>query len=274
MSKYDFRGRSAVISGASSGLGLEISKILCKKYGCTVIGLARNAERLKNAAKELGESFIPFKCDITKDTDRESLMRFIKDNGFKPDILVNNAGMLPKFSVFTPESLTELERVMELNFMAHVRMCAEFLPALLESEHGAIINVASSAALAPLPGTAAYSASKSALLSFTQSLSLEYGKHLYIACICPGMTATELFSSHENSDIVARLATPADRAANIIVRRLQCGRRKIVTGADAHLMSIGNRVFGTAALKTFSAFIKSVKLDIFKNSFYKNEEQK
>ncbi len=271
MSKYDFRGKCAVVSGASSGLGFEISKILCRKYGCTVIGLARNKENLTKAALALGEGFVPFPCDITNEDDRAYLMQTIKEVGFKPDILINNAGMLPKFSVFTPESLAELESVMELNFMAHVRMCAEFLPLLLRSEHGAIINVASSAALAPLPGTAAYSASKSALLSFTQSLSLEYGKQLYIACICPGMTATELFSSHENSDLVSRLATPADRAAKRIVRRLKCRRRKIVTGADAHLMSVGNRVFGTGALKTFSAFIKSVKLDIFKNSFYNGD---
>ncbi len=275
MSKLRPHRACAIVSGASSGLGLEISRILCRKYSCTVIGLARTADKLERAANELGEGFIPFPCDITREESRAALKQFIADNGFKPDILVNNAGILPKFSAFTPESLPELERVMELNFFAHVRMCAEFLPILLESERGAIINVASSAALAALPGTAAYSASKSALLSFTQSLSLEYGKHLYIACICPGMTATELFSNHENSELVARLATPAPRAAKIIVRRLRRGCKKIVTGADAHLMSVGNRVFGTGALDIFAKFIKSVKLDIFKDSFYKgNQDEK
>ncbi|MGM9641931.1 MAG: SDR family NAD(P)-dependent oxidoreductase [Eubacteriales bacterium] len=274
MSKYDFRGACAVVSGASSGLGFEISKILCREYGCTVIGLARNKKKLSGAALAIGNNFIPCPCDITKAEDRAQLMQKIKNVGFKPDILINNAGMLPPFSAFTPERLPELERVMELNFFAHVRMCAEFLPLLLESTRGAIINVSSSASLATLPGTAAYSASKSALRSFTEALALEYGERLYITCVCPGMTATELFSSHKEGELIARIAAPADKTAKKIVRRACRKHKKIVTGADAHLMSAGNRIFGTAALKTFAAFMKSLKSDIFSESFYKNEENK
>ena len=263
------RSACAVISGASSGLGLEIAKILCKDYGCTVIGLARGKDKLEAARNAIGESFIPFVCDITSEDDRARLLSFIKDNGFKPDILINNAGMLPRFSHFAPEKTDELERVMELNFRSHVKMCAAFLPLLLESERGAIVNVASSAALASLPGTSAYSASKSALLAFTQSMSLEYGKNLYVVCVCPGMTATELFSSHEGSDIIEKFASPPEKAARKIVRRLRRGRKKIVTGFDAHIMSIGNRLFGTAALKFFAFFIKKSKLPIFSETFYK-----
>ncbi len=269
MSKYDFRGACAVISGASSGLGREIASILCKKYGCTVIGLARNEERLKKTADAVGEGFVPFVCDVTSDCDRRKLLTFINERGFKPDILINNAGILPPFSHFTPEKTVELEHVMELNFHSHVKMCAALLPLLLKSDRGAIVNVASSAALASLPGTSAYSASKSALLSFTQSLSLEYGKSLFVAAVCPGMTATELFKSHEGSNIVDRFASRADRAAKKIVRRLGRGRRKIVTGADAHLMSLGIRLFGTGALRFFAFFIKKVNLPIFKDTFYK-----
>lgn len=269
MSKYNLRGACAVISGASSGLGFEIAKILCRKYNCTVIGLARGEEKLNKARDVIGENFIPFVCDVTSVYDRERLLEFINNNGFKPDILINNAGILPKFSHFSPEKTEELERVMSLNFFAHTEMCAAFLPMLLESERGAIVNVASSAALASLPGTSAYSASKSALLAFTQSLSLEYGKNLYVACVCPGMTATELFSSHEGSDIIDRFASSPEGAARKIVRRLTRRKTKIVTGFDAHIMSVGNRIFGTGALKFFAFFIKTVKLPMFKDTFYK-----
>ena len=270
MSKYNFRSACAVISGASSGIGFEIARLLCGKYGCTVIGLARNKEKLDRAAERIGENFVPFVCDVTSGADRADLIRFIADHGFKPDILINNAGMLPPFSHFTPEKEDELERVMELNFRAHVKMCSAFLPLLLESDRGAIVNVASSAALASLPGTAAYSASKSALLAFTQSLSLEYGKSLFVSAVCPGMTATELFSAHEGASVIDKFAPTPEKAAKKIVRRLRRGRKKIVTGADAHLMSLGNRLFGTGALRFFSFFIKSVKLPIFKDTFYKS----
>jgi short-subunit dehydrogenase len=270
MSKYNFRSACAVISGASSGIGLEIASILCAKYGCTVIGLARSKERLDRAAERIGENFIPFVCDVTVDSDRADLLKFITDHGFKPDILVNNAGILPPFSHFTPEKEDELERVMELNFRAHVKMCSAFLPLLLESDRGAIVNVASSAALAPLPGTAAYSASKSALLAFTQSLSLEYGKSIFVSAVCPGMTATDLFSAHEGASVIEKFAPTPEKAAKKIVRRLRRRRRKIVTGADAHLMSLGNRLFGAGALRFFAFFLRKVNLPIFKDTFYKS----
>ena len=265
--------KTAVISGASSGLGYELSRILCVKYGCRVVGVARRADRLLAAQRRLGNNFIPVVCDITDDADRAGLLDFLEANGIKPDILINNAGILPEFSCFTPEKTYELERVMELNFHSHVKMCADFLPLLLQSKHGAIVNVASSAALATLPGTAAYSASKSALLAFTESLSLEYGKELFVAAVCPGMTATELFDSHKGSEIIARFAPSAERTAKKIVRRLKRGRKMIITGADAHLMRGFNRVFGRGALKLFALFFKITKLPMFKSTFYNNKRK-
>ncbi len=265
--------KTAVISGASSGLGYELSKLLCAKYGCRVIGLARREDRLQNVREELGENFLPFVCDVTSGEDRQRLFDFVTENGIKPDILINNAGILPEFSCFTPESTAEFERVMELNFHSHVKMCALFLPLLLESESGAIVNVASSAALATLPGTAAYSASKSALLAFTESLSLEYGKSLFVAAVCPGMTATELFNSHDGSSIIGKFAPSAEKTAKKIVRRLKRGRKMIVTGADAHLMSVLRRIFGRGALKLFAFFIKTVKMPMFKHTFYKERNK-
>ena len=261
--------KTAVISGASSGLGYELSKLLCKKYGCRVIGLARRKEKLEAIQKELGENFLPFVCDVTKEDDRKRLFDFVTENGMKPDILINNAGILPEFACFVPEKADELRRVMDLNFHSHVEMCTLFLPLLLQSEHGAIVNVASSAALATLPGTAAYSASKSALLAFTESLSLEYGKSLFVAAVCPGMTATELFSSHEGSNLIDKFAPSAEKTAKKIIRRLKRGRKMIVTGADAHLMSVLRRFLGRPALKIFAFFFKIVKIPMFKGTFYK-----
>ncbi len=263
--------KTAVISGASSGLGYEIAKLLCTKYGCRVVGIARRADRLLDAQRRLGNKFIPVVCDVTDEADRAGLLDFLDENGIEPDILINNAGILPEFACFTPEKTDELERVMELNFHSHVKMCALFLPLLLKSKHGAIVNVASSAALATLPGTAAYSASKSALLAFTESLSLEYGKELFVAAVCPGMTATELFNSHEGAaSLVGKFAPSAERTAKKIVRRLKRGRKKIVTGFDAHIMSVGNRLFGRGALKLFALFFKIVKIPMFKGTFHNN----
>ena len=269
MSKLDLHSAVAVISGASSGIGLEIARLLCLKYGCRVVGLARNEERLNAAAEAIGENFIPVSCDVTSESDRARLLAFLENNGIKPDFLINNAGILPPFKAYSPETQGELIRVTNVNYLAHTEMCALFLPLLLSSERGAIVNIASSAALAPLPGTAAYSASKSALLAFTEAIALEYKGALTVCCVCPGMTATSLFSSHAGAEIIDRFATKPHSAAKKILRGLKRGRKKIVIGADAHLMSAGNRLFGIGALKLFAFFIKIVKQPMFKNTFYK-----
>lgn len=272
MSKLDLHGAVAVISGASSGIGLEIARLLCLKYGCRVVGLARNEEKLNVAAEAIGENFIPVTCDVTSESDRARLLAFLGNNGIKPDILINNAGILPPFKAYSPEAQGELIRVTNVNYLAQTEMCALFLPLLLSSERGAIVNIASSAALSPLPGTAAYSASKSALLAFTEALALEYKGAITVCCVCPGMTATSLFSSHAGAEIIDRFATRPDVAAKKILRELKRGRKKIVIGADAHLMSVGNRVFGIGALKLFSAFIRGIRLPIFADTFYKKRK--
>ena len=274
MSKIDLRGACVVLSGASSGIGYELSKLLCLKHQCRVIGLARRREKLDVVKAELGDGFIPFVCDVTKEDDRLALLDFINKNGEKPDILFNNAGTLPPFSCFDADSAEELSHVMELNFHSHVKMCALFLPLLLDSPSGAIVNVASSAALATLPGTSAYCASKSALLAFTEALSLEYGDSLFVAAVCPGMTATELFDSHEGASLIDKFAPSAEKTAKKIIRRLRRGRKMIVTGADAHIMSGLRRILGRGALRLFAAFVRAVRLPIFADKFYKKKETK
>ena len=229
--------KTAVISGASSGLGYELSKLLITKYGCRVVGLARRAERLDAVRSELGENFLPFVCDVTKDEYRARLLDFINENGIKPDILINNAGILPEFSCFTPERAEELERVMELNFHSHVKMCALFLPLILKSEHGAIVNVASSAALATLPGTAAYSASKSALIGFSKALAKELSpSNVNVNCVCPGVIDTPMndrFSAEEKRELeektpLKRMGTASEIAD--IIYFLSSEKSNFITG--------------------------------------------
>ena len=83
------------------------------------------------------------------------------------------------------------------------------------------------------------------------------------------MTATELFDSHEGASLIGKFAPSAEKVAKKIVRRLKRGRKMIVTGVDAHAMSILHRIFGRGALKLFAFFIKVVKMPMFKGVFYR-----
>lgn len=268
-----FDGATVILSGASSGIGLELARLLILRHGCRVVGIGRRAGRLQSAADELGERFICRPFDVTAPGAWDDFVLWLGREGIKPDILINNAGVLPPFAAFKPDGGAQaLRKTVELNFLSQVTSCGALLPLLLESPRGAVINVSSSASLASLPGTGAYSAGKAASRAFTQCLSLEYRRRLYVASVCPGFTRTPLFDAQPDRGVLtAELAMPPERMARGILRGIRRRRRLIVRGADAHAMSILYRVFGTAALDLFSWVFRISGLEMFSECFADDE---
>lgn len=262
-----------MLTGASSGIGLELARLLVGKYGCTVFGIARRAAVLEKIWEELGERFIPCPFDVTVRGEWEKFFSGLDRDGILPDILINNAGILPRFMSYSAgDGAEELRRVMELNFLAQTVSCELFLSRISDSEGRGIVNVASSAALAFLPGTAAYSASKAASLAFTQCLSVENRKKVYVASVCPGYTRTPLFDAQKGwtsaddgkkRSFIKKMAMAPDKMAKKILRSVERKRRKIVHGIDAHGMSVLYRIFGTPALDLFDTIMRSSGDEMF-----------
>src|SRR5690349_7304962 len=161
--------RTAVVTGASSGIGAEIARDLVRR-GHQVVLVARTESKLAQLASELGPGAHVLAADLSDRAARAALPDRIADLGLTPDVLVNNAGLSTLGPVHRSDPEAEL-RMVEVDVVAVVDLCSRFLPSMVARGSGGVLNVASTAAFQPLPGQAGYGAGKAFVLSYTQSLS-------------------------------------------------------------------------------------------------------
>lgn len=275
MKKYWFDCKTVIITGASSGIGKGLTLKLIKEYGCNVIGIARNKERLEGLKKELSpweHKFTYYTFDVSDLSAWEGFRQEIEKENIRPDILLNNAGILPKFDSFEHYSIEEIDKAMEINFYSCVYSMKTLLPLILESDSPAIVNVASSAALCSLAGTSVYSASKAALKSFTDAMREELRGRCYIGLVCPGFTKTDIFrnqrsSSSKSEKAMNMVSTDCDKMVQKIIDGMLKKREDMVFGVDAHFMDKGNKLLGTKCSEICSKVMKLSHLEIFENIF-------
>lgn len=275
MKKCWLNNKTVIVTGASSGIGRGITVRLIKEYNCTVLGVARSEEKMKSLVAELGEygerlSYRLF--DVSKRDNWKSYAEYLNENGIKPDILINNAGILPEFKSFERFSAEEFENTIGVNFYGAVYSIKELLPIILESSTPAIINIDSSAALMPLAGTCAYSASKAALKAFTEAVREELRGRCYVGVICPGFTKTDIFRSQNLTEkreekIIRAVSTSLDYAVRRIIKSIRKRRELTVIGADAQFMKIFGRLMPVKGGKAVSAILKKSGFKLFDGVF-------
>jgi short-subunit dehydrogenase len=242
--------RTAVVTGASSGIGAEIARVLAGRgHGVTLV--ARRADRLADLAREVTANGIRAEvlaADLAEPAARAALAGRIADLGLVPDILVNNAGLSTTGPVHRADPAAEVN-LLEVDVVAVAELCTRFLPGMVERGRGAIINIASTAAFQPLPGQAAYAGAKAFVLSYTQALAGELrGRGVTATAVCPGPVRTEFaevagFSDEEaegslpsflweSAEAVARAAVRgADRGVTVVIP----GQANRVGAAFAHI---------------------------------------
>lgn len=189
-------GKTAIVTGASSGMGHAITSLFVKE-GATVIAVARRKERLEelaNLLKDESGKIILFTGDISlRETNDEMISLAIKETG-KIDILVNNAGVMDDF-VPIGEVTDELwERIQKVNLFGPMCATRTAVNQMLKQEHGgSIINIASIGGIQGCRAGVAYSASKAAMIGMTKNTAYMYGdKNIRCNVICPGGVDTEV----------------------------------------------------------------------------------
>ena len=184
--------RTAVVTGASSGIGAAIARELARR-GQQVVLVARSADKLQGLADELtaeGVRADVLPADLSDRADRAALLGRIGELGLVPNVLVNNAGLSTLGPVHESDPEAELNMI-EVDVAAVVDLCSRFLPGMVSRGRGAVLNVASTAAFQPLPGQAGYAAAKAFVLSYTQSLAGElHGTGVTATALCPGPVKT------------------------------------------------------------------------------------
>ncbi len=273
-----FDGKTVIITGASSGIGKDITEKLIKEHHCKVIGIARNRERLELFRENLGSfssRFSYYTFDVSSEENWKDFAETAEKENLKPDILINNAGILPKFDRFENYSAEEIEKAMGINFYSCVYSMKALMPLILRSDSAGIINIASSAALCSLAGTSVYSASKAALKSLTDAVREEHRKSCYIGLVCPGFTKTNIFCNQGVSvegtaqKAINLISTDCERMTRLIINGIKHKRSDMIFGADAHFMSVGNKILGTACSHMSSKVMEISKLELFRKVFEK-----
>ncbi len=188
-------GRTAVVTGASSGIGRAIA-LRFGREGAQVALLARRKNRLEEVAHEIekeGSKALVIPVDLLNPKQISKAFADIRRQWKDPEILVNNAGT-GSFGPLVESKLEEYETIFNLNVRALYLATKEVLPALIRAREGTLLNIASIAGKMGLAGSALYSASKFAVMGLSEALLEEVRPYnIRVSAICPGLVSTEFF---------------------------------------------------------------------------------
>lgn len=214
------KGSVAVVTGASAGIG-EATVVALAQRGAKVVLTARRKERLDGLAERIeraGGHALAVRCDVTDPEQLASLPSVVKEAFGPCDVLVNNAGIRGGGS-FADLTYEQIERVVYVNVLGVMYGTRAFLPGMLKRGHGHIVNIASLAGRFAAPGAAVYTATKHAVVAFSEALHYEVeAAGVRVTSVNPGFVSTEGFPQ-EHLD--PRLVLPVARVAESVVRVIQ-----------------------------------------------------
>jgi short-subunit dehydrogenase len=253
-------GRTALITGASAGLGREFAR-LAARDGHALVLVARRHDRLEELASELtlahGVAVSSMAMDLADKSAPQQIAERVRSAGTEIDFLINNAGF-GTHGAFSRSDLGRELGIIDVNVRALVELTHLFLPGMLGRQRGRILNVASVAGFVPGPWMATYYASKAFVLSFTEALAYELrGTGVTATAACPGPTATEFGAVAQSERTNLFRGVPADAVAvarhgyramlagkvvaipgvknKLIAQSIRVGPRVVVRGIAAHL---------------------------------------
>jgi uncharacterized protein len=207
-----YQGQTALITGASGGLGATFAQELAAR-GMNTILVARSADKLQALATELTAKYQQRNDFITLDLvpagAAVTLATKVAEMGLQVDLLVNNAGFATYGNFESIELQRDRDQVL-LNIATLVDLCHTFIPQMLERKSGSIVNLASVVGFQPVPYMTVYAASKAFVLSFSEGLWAEYGdRGIRVLALCPGATATS-FHEVAGQPVPDRISTPEE----------------------------------------------------------------
>ncbi|MGH7856248.1 MAG: SDR family NAD(P)-dependent oxidoreductase [Candidatus Binatia bacterium] len=187
-------GKVAVITGAGSGMAKASTKVFVREGARVVAADISGAE--KQTASEVGDSVIPFHCDVTKESDVEALIaKAVKELG-RVDAVLNVAGIGGTGGLIADTTMENYDRTLDVDLRGVLLGMKYGIRAMLETGGGVILNWSSIGGLNASPGTGVYSAAKAGVIAVTKAAAIEYGpKGIRANAICPGFIMTEIMGA-------------------------------------------------------------------------------
>ena len=266
-------GANVIITGASDGIGKALTETLINEHDCFVLGIARNKtklEALKISLGSKGDNFSYISADVSDENFWKNISSALKENESKFDILINSAGIMPPFTMFEDYDDDLFPETINVNLMGTYYAVRYILPLLRDSARASIINIASAAAVSPLAGTAAYSASKAAVKAFSEALSAELNHKVYVAHVCPGFTKTNLFRKTDgffDSKIISVLSSSVQKLTKKIIKGMKNHKKRMIFGADANIMRTFYKVAPTLTAPMVMGIMKKSGVKAFSGMF-------
>ena len=266
-----FKDKTVSVTGASSGIGLSISKELAKR-GANLILVARSEDKLKEVAaiiRKTGREAYIFKSDLSVPNSAEVLYNAINKVSLTVDLLINNAGY-GRWGEFTSFKRTDYAKMIQLNINSLTDLCHLFIPDMVKKGSGGIINVGSMASFGPIPYANVYSSTKTYVLNFTEALRYEYlEKGIQIMALCPGATQSNFATNAtEKSKVLQERVNKMERSnayisseevANICLNAFLKNKMYVITeGSNKILHAIGRHLSRKAMLNLAGNMFKRV----------------
>lgn len=228
-------GQRALVTGASSGIGAWLARVLAEQ-GANLVITARRKDRLEALASEIkakhGVDVRVEDADLSRPGAAEGLFQRTEGAGVAIDVLVNNAGF-GSYQKFVDTPWERLQEIIQVNAVTLTHLTRLFTPAMIERRHGHVMNVASIGAFIPTPYFGVYTATKAYVRDMTEALDFELAGTGVRACVvCPGGTATEFLDAADQKlkGGGEKYLMPAETCARIAVKKMLKGRRTIITG--------------------------------------------
>src|SRR5215831_19377698 len=228
------RRQSALITGASSGIGWDLAHIMALDFDLIVTAL--NQKKLEELASQLesahGARVHVIPADLARSQAPEEIFAEVARRGLQVDVLVNNAGF-GSYGAFKSTSLQEELDMLQVNVTAVTHLTKLALPGMLERKRGRILNVASTAGFQPGPLMAVYYATKAYVVSFSEAIANELkGSGVTVTCLCPGATATKFAgrAKMEESRLFKLGAMRSEDVARAAYKGMMAGKTMVIPG--------------------------------------------
>lgn len=234
--RKDIKGRWAIVTGASGGIGLEFCRDLSAR-GCNLLMVAIEDELLEDRARSIKEEFgvdtIPLTLDLTDRQAVGRILALLEARGIEPYILINNAGIFT-FSPVVEHSEGKIDRFVDLHVRSVTQLCREIAGRMAAAGGGRILNMSSMSCWMPMPGIAMYTATKAYIRVFSRAMHYEMkDTGVTVTVACPGGIATDLFGLPKKLQNLAVnlgvLALP-HRFAHKAVDRMLRGKKQYING--------------------------------------------